>query len=218
MARLDADALKQGWFDFRRKRFWAWVLLASYALFGFVVAPLIVRSVIVSQVHSLLGLEATLEDVDINPFALTVRLEKFSLADPKGAPLIAFDEVDINAQLSSIVNRALTLSEFRIVHPFVRVERDAESRIEPQGAGPAGRPEREARAGIAAAASDHCDAQSSTAVASPSSIAADASHTRPNSGHSTCRLRTSTRYRTAKVINAWWCRRDSAAISSGPAR
>ncbi len=45
------------------------------------------------------------------------------------APLIAFDEVDVNAQLSSIVNRALTLSELRIVHPFVRVERDADSRL-----------------------------------------------------------------------------------------
>ncbi len=129
MARLDADALKRGWFDFRRKRFWAWVLLAFYTLFGFFVAPLIVRSVIVSEIHSLLGLDATLEDVDINPFALTLRLEKFSLADAKQAPLIAFDELDVNAQLSSIVNRAFTLSEFRIVHPFVRVERDAQSRL-----------------------------------------------------------------------------------------
>ena len=181
MARLDADALKRGWFDFRRKRFWAWVLLASYTLFGFVIAPLIVRSVIVSEVHSLLGLDATLEDVDINPFALTVRLEKFTLADEKKAPLIAFDEVDVNAQLSSIVNRALTLSELRIVHPFVRVERDAESRLNLQGADTAGRSEREARAGIAAAAADHRRVPSSTEVASQSSIAADASHTKPNS-------------------------------------
>jgi uncharacterized protein involved in outer membrane biogenesis len=123
------DALKHGWFDFRRKRFWAWLLLALYTLFGFVIAPLIVRNVIVSEVHSLLGLTATLDDVDINPYALTVRLEKFSLANPKGAPLVAFDEVDINAQLSSIWNRALTLRELRIVHPFMRVERDAESRL-----------------------------------------------------------------------------------------
>lgn len=129
MAHLDADALKRGWFDFRRKRFWAWVLLASYTLFGFVIAPLIVRNVIVSEVHSLLGLDATLDDVDINPFALTVKLEKFTLLDETKAPLVAFDEVDVNAQLSSIVNRALTLSELRIVHPFVRVERDAGSRL-----------------------------------------------------------------------------------------
>jgi len=129
LAGLDADALKRGWFDFRRKRFWAWVLLASYTVFGFLVAPLIVRSVIVSEIHSLLGLDATLEDVDINPFALTLRLEKFSLTDAKQAPLVAFDELDVNAQLSSIVNRAFTLSEFRVVKPFVRVERDAQSRL-----------------------------------------------------------------------------------------
>jgi len=87
------------------------------------------RSVIVSEIHSLLGLDATLEDVDINPFALTLRLEKFSLTDAKQAPLVAFDELDVNAQLSSIVNRAFTLSEFRVVKPFVRVERDAQSRL-----------------------------------------------------------------------------------------
>jgi uncharacterized protein involved in outer membrane biogenesis len=123
------DVLKHGWFDYRRKRFWAWVLLAFYAFFGFVVAPLIVRNVMISELHSQLGLDATLDDVDINPFALTVRLEKFALADAKKAPLIAFDELDVDAQLSSIVNRALTLREFRIVHPFIRVERDAQSRI-----------------------------------------------------------------------------------------
>ena len=59
------DAWKIGWFDYRRKRFWAWVVLTSYTLFGFVIAPLIARSVIVDQVHKQLGVTATLEDVDI---------------------------------------------------------------------------------------------------------------------------------------------------------
>ena len=122
MARF--DALKHGWFDFRRKRFWAWLLVALYTLFGFVVAPLIARSVIVDQVHKQLGLTATLDDVDINPFALSVRLEKFALADESGQRLIAFDAFIANLQLASIVNRALTFSELRLVHPFVNVVRD----------------------------------------------------------------------------------------------
>ena len=123
------DAWKHGWFDYRRKRFWAWVLLAAYTLFGFVIAPLIVRNVIVDQVHKQLGLAATLEDVDINPFALSARLEKFSLADPHGAKLVAFDALEANVQLSSIVNRALTFSEIRLVHPFVSVVRDQDHKF-----------------------------------------------------------------------------------------
>jgi hypothetical protein len=114
---------KTGWLDYRRKRFWAWVLVAFYTLFGFVIAPLIVRHVIVDQVHSQLGLTATLEDVDINPYALSVRLEKFSLADARGAKLVAFDSFTANVQLSSIINRALTFSELTLVHPFVNIVR-----------------------------------------------------------------------------------------------
>ena len=127
MVRL--DAWKHGWFDYRRKRFWAWVLLALYTLLGFVVAPWIVRGVVVDQVHDQLSLTATLEDVDINPFALTARFEKFSLADTKGERLIGFDSFGVNLQLASIVNRAWTLSEIRLVQPFVRVERDVHGEL-----------------------------------------------------------------------------------------
>ena len=127
MTRL--DAFKHGWFDYRRKRFWAWVALALYALLGFVIAPWIARGVIVDQVHEQLGLTATLEDVDINPFALTARLEKFSMADHGGERLVAFDSFGLNLQLASILNRAWTLREIRLVHPFVRVERNAHGEL-----------------------------------------------------------------------------------------
>ncbi len=127
MGRL--TAWKVGWFDYHRKRFWAWVLLALYALSGFVIAPLIARSVIVEQVHEQLGLNATLDDVDINPFALSARLTKFSLNDARGERLLAFDEFVANVQLSSLVNWALTFSELRLVRPFVRAVRDADGQV-----------------------------------------------------------------------------------------
>ncbi len=123
MARF--EAWKSGWFDYRRKRFWAWVLLALYAFIGFVVVPLIARQVIVDQIQQQLGLTATLTDVDVNPFALSARLREFSIAGRDGEPLIAFDRLDVNLQLSSIFNRALTLREVRLVRPFVNVVRDA---------------------------------------------------------------------------------------------
>lgn len=123
MARF--EGWKSGWFDYRRKRFWAWVLLALYALVGFVVVPLIARQAIVDQIQQQLGLTATLTDVDVNPFALSARLREFSIAGRDGEPLIAFDRLDVNGELSSIFNRALTLREVRLVRPFVNVVRDA---------------------------------------------------------------------------------------------
>lgn len=127
MVRL--DALTRGWFDYRRKRFWACVLLAGYALVGFVIAPLIVRNVLVEEIHTRLGLTATLDDVAINPFALSARLGKFSLADRGGANLVAFESFVANVQLSSIVNRALTFSELRLVHPHVSFVRDVSGQL-----------------------------------------------------------------------------------------
>ncbi len=127
MGRL--TAWQTGWFDYHRKRFWAWVLLALYALFGFGIAPLIARSVIVNQVHEQLGLTATLDDVDINPFALSARLSKFTLDDAKGERLLSFDAFIANVQLSSLVNRALTFSELRLVNPVVRAVRGADGKV-----------------------------------------------------------------------------------------
>ena len=125
-AAFRAGGWKEGWLNPRRLRFWVWVAVALYTLVGFVIVPWIARGMIVDQIHQQLGLDAKLDDVDANPYAMSVRLEGFSLADRNGKAMIAFDEADVNLQLASIVNRAWTFSEFRIVHPSVRIEHDAE--------------------------------------------------------------------------------------------
>ena len=125
MPAIPAD-LRTGWFDWRRKRFWAWVLVALYTLFGYVVAPLIARGAIVDAVHDQLGVDATLDDVDIDPWALWVRLEGFHLADRSDAELLSFDELFVNLQLSSLLRFAWTLDEVRLVGPFLHVVRDAQ--------------------------------------------------------------------------------------------
>jgi hypothetical protein len=121
------DAWKTGWLNYRRMRFWAWVALVAYTLVGFVIVPWIARGVIVEQIHRQLGLAATLDKVEVNPYALVVRLKGFSMNERSGRPMIAFDEAEANLQLSSIVHRAWTFADIRIVHPYVRVEHNEES-------------------------------------------------------------------------------------------
>jgi uncharacterized protein involved in outer membrane biogenesis len=125
MPAIPAD-LRTGWFDWRRKRFWAWVLVALYTLFGYVIAPLIARGAVVDAVHDQLGVDATLDDVDIDPWALWVRLEGFHLADRSDAELFSFDELFVNLQLSSLFRLAWTFDEVRLVGPFLHVVRDAQ--------------------------------------------------------------------------------------------
>jgi uncharacterized protein involved in outer membrane biogenesis len=121
--RVTPADLRAGWFDWRRKRFWAWVLLVLYALIGFVVVPWIARGAIVDAAHEQLGLDATLDDVDVNPFVLSARLERFALADRSGSKMLAFDDAFANFQLSSLFRWAWTFDEVTLTNPFVRIVR-----------------------------------------------------------------------------------------------
>src|SRR5262245_1108235 len=114
---------REGWLDWRRKRFWAWVLLLTYTIVGFVVAPWILRSVIVNTIHDQLALNARLDDVDLNPFALSLRLRGLGIDEPSGAPLVKVDDLYVNFELSSLFHRAWTFSEFDVTNPYARVER-----------------------------------------------------------------------------------------------
>lgn len=102
-------------------------LLALYALVGFVVVPPIIRSQIVHQASTRLHRAVTVAKVRFNPFTLESRLIGFDLRDRDGTPLVAFDTLVVNHQLSSIVHRALVLKEIRLVRPTVT------ARIAPDG-------------------------------------------------------------------------------------
>src|SRR5882672_5411732 len=120
---------REGWLDWRRKRFWAWVLLLTYAVVGFVIAPWILRGVIVNTVHDQLALKAQLDDVDMNPFALSITLKGFALEEPSGAALLKFDQLYVNFELSSLVHWAWTFGAIDVKNPFVRFERHADGRV-----------------------------------------------------------------------------------------
>src|SRR5262245_32567501 len=121
--RVTPADLRVGWLDWRRKRFWAWVLLVLYALIGFFLVPWIARGAIVDAVHAQVGLDATLDDVDVNPFVLSARLKGFAIADRSGKKMLAFDEAYANFQLSSLFRLVWTFDEASITKPYVRIER-----------------------------------------------------------------------------------------------
>src|SRR5262245_29825660 len=122
-----AGGWKTGWLDYRRKRFWVWVAIVLYTLLGFFVVPWIARASIVDQIHKQLGLDAKLDKVYFNPYALVVRLTGFSLNEPSGRQMLAFDQVETNLQWSTLVRRAWTFADLRIVHPYVRIEHNEET-------------------------------------------------------------------------------------------
>ncbi|MCH2187202.1 DUF748 domain-containing protein [Myxococcota bacterium] len=115
----------------RLARWQKWVLLttllvALYAALGFWVAPRVVRDQAHSFFFEQLGREIQIGEVKINPFTLTLSISQFNLPDADGSPLLRFEELFVDFELSSIYWQALTFAEIRIQEPLIhpKVRRD----------------------------------------------------------------------------------------------
>ena len=117
------------WIDPRRKRFWAVVALLAYAGFGFFLAPWIARGQIVELVSTTLNRPVELAELRINPFVLSVEATGFRIGEPNGTPLVGFERLYANFQLSSLFRRALVFREVRLDTPRVNLVRDETAAI-----------------------------------------------------------------------------------------
>src|SRR5689334_6824389 len=103
----------------RRKRLVRWAkwsagIVLAYTLFGFFILPLIVRAVAVKQISNQLDREVTIQKVRINPFVLSGAMRGLLVKDKDGEPLIAWDEVYANVQLSSFFGKAWVFKEIHV--------------------------------------------------------------------------------------------------------
>ena len=101
---------------------WSLGLLLAYAVIGFLILPPIIRSVAVKQLSEQLGREVSIEQIKINPFALSTTVRGLRIKDPDGGTLLSWDEFYVNFQLSSLVTRAWTLKEIHILQPHARMQ------------------------------------------------------------------------------------------------
>lgn len=111
------------WLNPRRKRFWAVIVLLVYTLAGFFVVPAVLKRTVISIVADDLGRTAQIERVEFNPYVLSLSVQGFDMDDTDNRSVIAFDELFINFQLTSIFRRAWTFREIRITRPYFLFER-----------------------------------------------------------------------------------------------
>lgn len=114
----------KAWLKTKRGRQTSWTAaaLVVYALIGFFIVPWILGKVIPKQAGDLLGREVTIEKIRINPFALSGSFQGVLVEDKDGTPLLSWDEVYGNFQLSSIFHWALTFKQVRVVKPYVHLQ------------------------------------------------------------------------------------------------
>ncbi len=101
------------------------VLIVFIAVAGFFILPAILKPVLAKKASEALHRETSIAQIKINPFALSVTIRGFKLADPgRQTPFVAFDELYVNVDaMTSIYRRALVLSAIHLNKPYVGVTR-----------------------------------------------------------------------------------------------
>ena len=106
-------------FKFRWRRWVAGAagLVALYAAAGFWLVPFLIKDQLPKYAQSQLARQASVTEVEFNPFTLRLAARDLRLAQADGAPLLALDALDVDFEWRSLVRRAWTFAAIRLTAP-----------------------------------------------------------------------------------------------------
>jgi uncharacterized protein involved in outer membrane biogenesis len=106
----------------RLLRLGAWLggVFAVYTAFGFLGAPPILKAQLVRRASEALHRPVTVAKVRVNPLVLSVTIAGFAVADPDGAPFVAWDSLYVRLAPLRLFARELGLAEIHLVRPSLR--------------------------------------------------------------------------------------------------
>jgi len=103
---------------------WFGIAVLVYTLIGFLLAPLILKAVLEKKLPRALHRPVTIETVRLNPYALSLTIEGFALADKEGPdPFVFFDRLYVNLESLSLVKKGLILQSISLKGPAIHVSR-----------------------------------------------------------------------------------------------
>ncbi len=110
----------------RRTLKWTAWIVTLYAAAGFLLAPYLLRNLLLDFIHDDLKRDGAVIEVKIDPFDLSLNIWGLRIDEPDGARLLGFNELHIDFTLASLLHRAWTFEEFRLVRPYVNtiIEQD----------------------------------------------------------------------------------------------
>ena len=104
------------------------IFFAVFTLFGFFGLPPIVKSLLTQKLSEALHREVTIQQIKINPYALSLTVRGFLVKDRGGSEKFAsFDELYLNLQSISVLKMALVLKEIRLKQPYLKINRTDET-------------------------------------------------------------------------------------------
>lgn len=97
------------------------VAIFVYALVGFFLLPYILHPVLIDNASNQLDRAVSLESLEVNPFALSVRLKGFSVSGKHTKQLLGFEQLYINFQAISLFKKVIAFDEISLVKPEVKI-------------------------------------------------------------------------------------------------
>ncbi len=122
------DVLNSG----KTHRFAKWFagFMLVFGLFGYFAGPPLLKSVLLSVMGKELNREVSIERIDINPYALSVRINGLSIKTTVGKEQAGFDELYLNLSSASLFKFAAVVDEIRLQGLRLAVTRISEGRYD----------------------------------------------------------------------------------------
>jgi len=98
------------------------VLLVLYAVLGLWGLPYLIKSKLPELVKEHLNREGSIQNVSINPFLFKVSLKGLEIKETTGNKFVAFDELFVDFETSSIFKSAVMFDAIRLTGLFVEVD------------------------------------------------------------------------------------------------
>jgi hypothetical protein len=101
----------------RSWRMWCWLagVLATYTVVGFLVVPWVIERQLSALLQERLGVQMTVQDIQLNPWALTFGIDGLDLLDADGRRVISLERAFANLQVNSLTRKAWSISELYLV-------------------------------------------------------------------------------------------------------
>ena len=109
----------------RKIAIWLVAIVAAFGIIGGLVAPPLLRGKLASELSTKLHRQVSIEQIRINPFAMSVTVRGFLMKERQGsATAVSFDELYANLELRSLFRWAPVFKEIRLVKPYINVVRN----------------------------------------------------------------------------------------------
>ena len=94
-------------------------LVGLYALIGFLLLPYIVKAHIIPAAAERLNHPIVVQEVGLNPFTLSIRINGLEVREQDQTPIFGFEELFVDLRATTLFLQAVAFDEIRLKMPFV---------------------------------------------------------------------------------------------------